>query len=301
MSVRPQVRDGRRFCSTACLRAFEDGAEPFAGTFGFKRFPLGVDALAAGLPEGIPGNAAVLLAGAEGTRLQGVLGECVWRTLERGDPAVFVSMDRPPHSLVDSFLAHGWNVLPFLDREDLVVVDLFTSRLHDEAAMTRRGNRWNEYLGSVLDGAVKSVRDPGDVFEVANQLDNTLQEVGLSESGLVAIDYLTELAGFTQETRAANLLREVRALVCKSRYVPLLAGASVDRREDLYLTDFPHDHEYLFDGIVDFELFEAEDGDRVKRLSVRKMDDAPTVSRWFPYEFRPGGFTTVDPGSAPAE
>jgi KaiC/GvpD/RAD55 family RecA-like ATPase len=300
-SVRPAVRDGRRFCSQPCLRAFEGGEEPFAGTFEFKRHPLGVNALSAGLPEGIPGNAAVLLAGSEGTRLQALLGECVWRTLERGDPSVVVSMDRPQHSLVDSFLAHGWNVLPYLDRERLVVVDLFTSRLHDEEAMTRRANRWNGHLESVIDGAVRSVRDPSDVFEVANQFDNALQEVGLSESGLVAIDYLTELAGFTQATRAANLLREVRALVCKSRYVPLLAGASVDRQEDLYLTDFPHDHEYLFDGIVDFELFERDDGARIKRLSVRKMDDAPTVSRWFPYEFRSGGFVTVDHARTPVE
>ena len=295
-AVSPEVADGRRFCSSACRRAFEDDRDPFAGRFGFKRYPLGVEALAAGLPDGIPGNAAVLLAGEEGTRLQGLLEECVWRTLARGDRAVVVSMDRPPHSLVDSFLAHGWNVLPYLDREDLVVVDLFTSRLHDESAMTRRANRWNGHLESVLEGAVRTVRDPGDVYEVANQLDGTLEDVDLAESGLVAVDYLTELAAFTQETRAANLLREVRAVVCKSRYVPLLAGASVGREEDLYLTDFPHDHEYLFDGIVDFQLRERDDGGRQKRLSVRKMDDAPADPRWIPYGYRPGGFVPVDPG-----
>ena len=294
-SVAPVVATDDLFCSPSCRDASERGEASFAGTVDYKRTALGVDALAAGLPAGVPGNAAVLLAGEEGTRLQGLLQECVWRTLERGAPAVVLSMDRPPCSLVDSFLAHGWNVLPYLDDGALVVVDLFTKRLHDEPAMTRRANRWNRHLQAVLDDAATVVRDPSDVLEIANQVDNVMAEAGVAEGGLVAIDYLTELAAFAQEARATNLLRELRALVCKSRYVPMVAGASVDRYEDLYPTDFPHDHEYLFDGIVDLELHEGDDGDRRKRLAVRKMDDAPVVPQWFDYEFDPGnGFVAFE-------
>lgn len=285
-SVAPVEYDGRLFCSESCASAFERGETPFAGAVDYKRTELDVDALSAGLPAGIPGNAAVLLAGEEGTRLQGLLQECVWRTLQRGEPAVVLSMDRPPCSLIDSFLVHGWNVLPYLDGGSLVVVDLFTKRLHDEPAMTRRANRWNRHLQAVLDDAVTVVRAPSDVLEIANQVDGALADAGVTESGIVAIDYLTELAAFAQEARATNLLRELRALVCKSRYVPMVAGASVDRFEDLYPTDFPHNHEYLFDGIVDLDLDEDDDGDRRKRLSVRKMDDAPVVPEWFEFEFR---------------
>lgn len=295
-SVPPVEADDRLFCSTACATGHERGEESFAGAVDYKQVRLGVDVLAAGLPAGVPGNAAVLLAGEEGTRLQGLLQECVWRALERGEPAVVLSMDRPPCSLVDSFLAHGWNVLPFLESGDLVVVDLFTERLHDEPMLRRRANRWNRYLQAVLEDAVTVVRDPSDVLEIANQVDGALVDAGVGETGLVAVDYLTELAAFAQEARATNLLRELRALVCKSRYVPMLAGASVERYEDLYPTEFPHDHEYLFDGIVDLELENGEDGDRRARLAVRKMDDAPVVPRWFDYEFRPGsGFVALEP------
>lgn len=256
--------------------------------------------LASGAPGGVPGNAAVLLAGQEGTRLQGILQECVWRALERGDSAVVLSMDRPPYSLVDSFLACGWNVLPYLDGGDLVVVDLFTERLHDESEVTERANRWNGYVQSVIDDAVTVVRDPSDVLAIANQVARVLNEERVSESGVVVVDYLTELASIAQVGRATNLLRELRAAVCKSRYVPLFAGASVGRRDDLYTTDFPHDHEYLFDGIVDLQLDERDDGRRVKRLSVRKLDDAPAIPHWFDYEFYPGsGFLTVDASGRP--
>ncbi|QLD88366.1 recombinase RecA [Natronomonas salina] len=293
----PVESDGRLFCSASCAAGAERGEAPFAGAVDYKRTALGVDALSAGLPSGIPGNAAVLLAGEEGTRLQGLLQECVWRTLQRGQPAVVVSMDRPPSSLVDSFLTHDWNVLPYLDDGSLVVVDLFTKRLHDESAVTRRANRWNRHLQGVLQDAVAVVDEPSDVLEIANEVDGAVADAGLTESGLVAVDYLTELAAFAQEARATNLLRELRALVCKSRYVPMVAGASVGRFDDLYPTDFPHDHEYLFDGIVDLELDEDDDGTRRKRLSVRKMDDAPVDPLWFEYEFRPdAGF--VASGSA---
>ena len=293
--VAPVEYDGQLFCSESCAAGAEGGEAPFAGTVDYKRTRLGVDALSAGLPSGMPGNAAVLLAGEEGTRLQGLLQECVWRTLQRGEPAVVVSMDRPPASLVDSFLAHGWNVLPYLDDGSLVVVDLFTRRLHDESAVTRRANRWNRHLQTLLEDAVAVVDDPSDVLEIANEVDGAVGEAGLTESGLVAVDYLTELAAFAQEARATNLLRELRALVCKSRYVPMVAGASVGRFEDLYPTDFPHDHEYLFDGIVDLELDEDDDGTRRKRLAVRKMDDAPVDPRWFEYEFRPdAGFVLLE-------
>ena len=295
-SVSPVEADDRRFCSTACATAHERGEAPFAGAVDYKQVRLGVDALAAGLPAGVPGNAAVLLAGQEGTRLQGLLQECVWRALERGEPAVVLSMDRPPCSLVDSFLAHGWNVLPFLEAGDLAVVDLFTERLHDEPMMRRRANRWNRYLQAVLEEAVTVVRDPSDVLEISNQVDGALVDAGVGETGLVAVDYLTELAAFAQEARATNLLRELRAIVCKSRYVPMLAGASVPRHADLYATEFPHDHEYLFDGIVDLDLDAGEVGDRRARLAVRKMDDAPVDPRWFDYEFRPGsGFVAAEP------
>ena len=293
--VAPVESDEGLFCSASCAEAAKDGEAPFAGAMDYKQTSLEVDALSAGLPSGIPGNAAVLLAGEEGTRLQGLLQECVWRTLQRGEPAVVISMDRPPCSLVDSFLAHGWNVLPHLDDGSLVVVDLFSRRLHDESAMTRRSNRWNRHLQAVLDDAVAVVDDPSDVLEIANQVDGAIADAGVTEAGLVAVDYLTELAAFAQEARATNLLRELRALVCKSRYVPMVAGASVGRFEDLYSTDFPHDHEYLFDGIVDLELDEDDPGDRRKHLSVRKMDDAPVVPRWFEYEYRPdAGFVAVE-------
>jgi KaiC/GvpD/RAD55 family RecA-like ATPase len=161
--------------------------------------------------------------------------------------------------------------------------------------MSRRATRWNRHLQAVLEDAIATVDDRGDVLEIANRIDGTLADAGVAGTGLVAVDYLTELAAFAQEGRATNLLRELRALVCKSRYVPLLAGASVERRVP-YPTHFPHDREYLFDGIVDLELEERDGGDRRPRLSIRKMDDVPVRTRWFGVEFQPGsGFVTSGP------
>ncbi len=297
--VPPREWDGWLFCSRACRDAFTQDTDPFRGTFDYKQYYFNVDVLTTGLPDGIPGNAAVLFAGDEGTRLQTLLHECIWRALQRGEPAVILSTDKPPVSLVDSFLSHGWNVIPYLDRSHLQIVDLFTGRLHDADAISTHNNRWNKYLRTLLTDAVTRVRDPSDVLEIANKTDQTLQETGMLNTGIVAIDYLTELAAFAQAARATNLLREIRAVVCKTRYVPLLAGASVPRTPDLYPTTFPHNHEYLFDGIIDLEINdELVANERITRLSIRKMDDVPANHRWLPYTYQPArGFIPTTPGS----
>lgn len=294
--VAPVDGPERAYCSEPCREAAADDEAPFADAVGFKRRTVGVPALESALPEGYPANAAVLLNAEEGAHREGVLLEWIWRTLAADRPALVLSIDSPPTALIDGFLAHGWNVLPYLARGDLLFLDAFTERLADEASYEERNNRWSDFLQSRFDDAVRRVRDPSDLRELSNQIDDGLEALDATNRGLVAIDSLTELASLTQDVQAANFLREIRAIVCKSRYVPIVAGGSVEGDDDLYASEFPRTHEFLFDGVVDLQVnSDLVEGRRIRRCSVRKMAGAPVDADWFAFEFVPGvGYARSD-------
>lgn len=296
-SLSPVDTDTHRFCSTACREAFADGREPFAEALGFKRRPIGVPVLGRVLPEGIPSYATVIVIGEEGTQTDALLLEALWRALERGEPALLGPVDKPPTTIVDAFLAHGWNVIPYMDAGQFRIIDMYTRRLRADDVYANRTNEWSSFLLSGLENAIVQARDPSDLHAVANKFDQTCAELEMANQGIAAIDDLTELASYTPELRAINFLKEVRGIVSKARDVPLLVGASESRREGLYPTNYPQDHEYLFDGIIDLELNDSLiEGRRIKRASVRKMDDVTVDPRWQPYDFERGrGFVPVDP------
>ena len=286
-------------CSTACAQAHLDGEDPFKNALAFKRRPIGVPVLEQALPHGIPSYATILIAGQEGTRKEGLMLEIIWRALLRGEPALLAPVDKPPTTVIDAFLAHGWNVLPYLDAGKLHIIDMYTRRLPDERIYEQRNNEWSTFLLSAFSDSIIQARDPSDLHSVSNRFDQGCEALGMSNTGVAAIDDLTELASYTPEQRAINFLKEIRGIVSKARDVPLFTGASESRREGLYPTNYPQNHEYLFDGIIDLELSDdLVDGQRIPRLSVRKMDDAWLNQRWMTYGFEPGsGFIEIPPAN----
>ncbi len=283
-------------CSRGCASALEAGEQPFSSQLAFKRRPIGVKLFSRALPAGIPSYATILAIGEQGTRLEGLLLEIIWRALERGEPAVIAPVDNPATAMIDAFLAHGWNVLPYLDREQFRIIDMYTGRLKDRQMYERRNDEWSKFLLSSFGDAIVQSREPSDLHTLVNHLDQSCERLGITQAGVVLIDDLTELASWSPDIQAINFLKEIRGVVSKARDVPLFAGASRGS-EDIYPTNYPRTHEYLFDGIIELELNDSLiDGERIKRASVRKMDDVPVHAGWYPYEFNPNvGFVPIDP------
>ncbi|WP_323191317.1 ATPase domain-containing protein [Halostella sp. PRR32] len=281
------------FCSTACRDALQSSDRVFTEYHGHRCFATGVSALDTALPEGLPRNSLVLLSGQPGTRPGALYAELVWRTLQRGESAVFVTFQEPPISVVETFLMLDWNVLPFLERGQLRILDCFTYRVEDRNRMLDRMSQWNQHLSNVTAPATKSVRDPSDMAELENKLDNCLETESMVEEGIVLIDSLTELGTLVQPVQAYNFVKDIRADVCKGRFVPVFAGATFSGQAE----SFPHDLEYIADGIVDMELNgEIVDDTLLRRIRVRKMNNVLTISEWATYEFTNGtGLVTFDP------
>ncbi|WP_135662599.1 ATPase domain-containing protein [Halorhabdus rudnickae] len=282
-----------RFCSRACRRAVENSDRVFTQFQEARRFDPGVEALQTALPEGMPRNAFVMLSDLAGTRTESVQAELVWRALQRGEPAVVVAFLEPPVSIIQSFMSLEWNVIPYLERDQLHIVDGFTYRVDDPDRMHDRMGEWNRHLQSVASDATTTVRDGTEIHELENQLDNALERLEMNERGIVVIDSLTELGSLVQPIRAYNFVKDVRADVCKGRFVPVFAGATMAGDGG----GFPHDLGYMTDGIVEMRLNEeiVEDA-LIKQIRVRKMSGVLTYPEWSAYEYTSGtGIVLFDP------
>ncbi|WP_231186259.1 ATPase domain-containing protein [Haladaptatus sp. DYF46] len=281
------------FCSNTCRDEMRTSDRVFTTYHGFRQLNTGVSALDDHLPEGLPRNSFVLLSGEGGTRDNAIETELVWRTLQRGEPAVVVSLTEPPISVVEQFLSLEWNVLPYLEVGLLHVLDCFTYRVSDRDRMFTRMDEWNQYLHRVTASATTTVRDPGDTSELQNKLDNCLESLSMSDTGIVVIDSLTEFGTLVQPVQAYDFVKDVRADVCKGRFVPVFAGATFTGEEDV----FPHDMGYVIDGLVDLQLNGSLVEDvLIKRVRIRKMNGVLTIPEWVAYEYTGGdGLVSFDP------
>lgn len=159
--------------------------------------------------------------------------------------------------------------------------------------MYERMNAWNTHLWDVTEAATTTVRDPSDVGQLQNRLDRALEPVVSQDRGIVVIDSLTELGSLVQPVQAYDFVKDVRADVCKGRFVPVFAGATVTGENET----FPHDLGYMFDGLVELRLNDdlVEDA-LVKQLRVRKMSGVLAISEWETHEYTAGkGIVTFDP------
>ncbi|MHB9285780.1 ATPase domain-containing protein [Halobacteriales archaeon Cl-PHB] len=281
------------FCSEACRQALADSDRVFTQYHGFRRMQTGVAALDTSLPQGMPRNSFVMLSDLAGTRSESLQAEIAWRALQRGEPVVVVSFLEPPVSLVQEFVGLDWNVLPALENGDLRIVDCFSYRVDDRERMFERLDPWNSHVWNVAREATETVRDPSDMGELQNRLDSALEDLGMQDEGVVVLDSLTELGSLVQPVQAYSVVKDVRADVCKGRFVPVFASATVSGDAD----GFPHDLGYMADGIVEMQLNDEIVKDAlVKQIRVRKLSGVLSYPQWLAYEYSPGtGIVTFDP------
>ncbi|WP_266079540.1 ATPase domain-containing protein [Haladaptatus caseinilyticus] len=285
--------DTYEFCSETCRDEMRENDRVFTEYHGFRQIVTGVSALDDHLPEGLPRNSFVLISGEGGTRDNAIQTELIWRTLERDEPAVILSFTEPPISIVEQFLSLEWNVLPYLEAGLFHIIDCFTYRVGDRNRMFARMDDWNQFLHRITRSVTTTVRDPTDTSELQHKLDNCLESLSMGDIGIVVFDSLTEFGTLVQPVQAYDFVKDVRADVCKGRFVPVFAGATFVGEEDI----FPHDLSYVVDGFIELQLNGSIIEDvLVKRIRIRKMNSVLTVPEWVAYEYTDTkGLVTFDP------
>ena len=291
----PEETDEGQFCSTACREAAgDDEEETMPDPSAYKRIVTGVEPIDSLVPNGVPADAFVCLSGEAGTRRSELETELVWRAIERGEPAVFLTATTPPTALLERFFENGWNVLPALEDDRLRIVDCFTYRLTDRDGFRERRGEWIEFVGEAAADSIVAVEEPTDVEPILRSLSEALDDLEMTETGLVAIDSLPELARGLETDHVHEFVTETRASVCKARYAPIFAGWTAG--DDGVAMD-----ESIFDGIVDLRLADhLEPETRLRQLGIRKLTGARHLPQWITYEYEPvrGLFASVVEGGA---
>lgn len=284
-------QDEYTFCTQACQDELDRLDSVSTAFHGSRKVHLGISGLDRYLPQGIPRNSFILLSGEPGTRKDALGVELVWRTLQRGEPAVVVSFTEPPISVVQRFLDLGWNVFPALENDRLRIVDCFTPRIDHVDRFRRQLNYWNRHLSTVTEPRTATVNDPSDPAEIRNKIENVTGALDMVDQGIVSIDSLTEFGTLVQPIRAYDFVKDLRAHVAKARFVPLVAGATITTDE---ATEFPHDLAYVVDGIVELALADSIINDTlIRRVRVRKMNGVLAITEWTAFEY------TSDRGMVP--
>lgn len=285
------------FCSKQCRDAVEEMEKVFTQYHGFRRTPTGIGPVDESLPQGVPRNSFVMLTDLAGTRTESIRAELVWRALQRGEPAVMVSFLEPPVSVIQDFVTLDWNVLPYLESGQLQFVDAFTYRMGDRERMYDRLNDWNRHLAQFCEEETERVRDPSDTGELENRIDDALERRNMEDQGIVVVDSLNEFGSLLQPVQAYQFVKDIRATVCKSRFVPVYASATVSNDGE----GFPHDLDYMVDGIIELGLNDdLVEGSLLKQVRVRKMNGVLTLPKWALYEYTAGeGIVTIDPQEGP--
>ncbi|TMT87548.1 recombinase RecA [Haloterrigena sp. H1] len=289
----PVASDDGRYCSVACREAANDTTLPDPQAY--KRVVTGIEPIDSLVPNGIPADSFLLLSGDEGTRRAELGIELVWRALERGEPAVVVSLANPPTATLERFYQNGWNVLPALENDRLRIIDCYTHRLGDRDGFSAQRTEWPTFLGEAASDAIVEVRDPSDRSEVTHSLAGALDDLEMSETGLVTIDSLDELERVFQDRQVHEFVEEIRATVCKARFVPIVAAASRADEDDI------PEAEYVFDGIIDLQLTDQRaPNTRHKQLAIRKLIGAQFLPQWIQYDHEPArGLFASSPNTGP--
>ncbi|WP_254525267.1 RAD55 family ATPase [Natrinema caseinilyticum] len=277
----PEETDEGRYCSVACREAAATDSS-MTDPHAYKRIATGVEPVDSLVPNGIPADSFLLLLGDEGTRRAELGTELAWRALERGEPAIVVSFANPPTATLERFYQNGWNVLPALENDRLRVIDCYTHRLDDRSEFLDRRNEWTAFVGEAAEDAIVEVRDPTDRRELTNSLYGALDDLEMTETGLVTLDSLDELESLLQDRQMHELINDIRATICKARFVPVVAAASTANEDE------HPEAEYVFDGIVDLRLTDQFAPDaRLKQLAVRKLIGAQILPQWVAYDYEP--------------
>lgn len=281
----------RVFCSKMCRDAYLDHHPESPVYHGLDRVQTGVSGLDAQLPEGLPRNAFWSqirreLGGRHSPRNSS--GE-----RSAGTSPIIVTFQESPVSIVQQLLTFEWNVIPYLEDDQIHIIDCFTYRVSSYDRVVSRFTDWNTYLYDVTDGATTRLSDLDTMEAVHSQIDNVAERLGMKGKGVVLIDSLYELGTLTQPVHAHKFVKDVRADLSKGRFVPVFGGASTTVDE----SQFPHNMTYLVDGLVELTLWQnASLPGFQKHVRVPQVQGVTTHLQWIQFEYESErGMIVLDP------
>ncbi len=233
-----------------------------------ERVSLGVDVLNYVLPQGVPRNSFILLAGEGGSGKSVLVLHIAKSFLERGEPVVYITLDDDPVTIVSQFTSFGIDVAKHVDEGRLLIVDGFSFRI--------RGRK------EKLHEAVVEEVDPQQPDNVLYTLIKLLDDHGVKSRGIVILDSLNEFLSYQDPIKVVEFIKNIRANISKTRNVIVIAVLHTSTEE---LKKLALSIEHLVDGVMITETVvqhpvAGEIPLALRQLLVRKMKGVSHRVNW---------------------
>ncbi len=93
-----------------------------------ERTSFGIRAFDKLIGGGVIRPSAILLLGDIGAGKNVICQQFIWDGLNKGEAGIYFCIDHPPDSIRENMASFGWDIKPFEEKGDLVLVDSFLSR-----------------------------------------------------------------------------------------------------------------------------------------------------------------------------
>ncbi|MFX1254549.1 MAG: RAD55 family ATPase [Promethearchaeota archaeon] len=238
----------------------------------------GVSLLDAVLPEGFPTKAFCIIGGEAGTGKSVLLCELAWRTLERGEIAIFAILENDPNALLYRFDSLGWDVRPYLRDGKFTIIDCFSYLLDSDPSSSRMRKYFE--LDKDLEESVVRV-DPTNPRTLLEKIYGLIESVyKKKDKGIVLFDSLTELFEILSPVDFMSTLKNLRAVTT------MLATPTIASAHYGVVDKFPSSISYLADGLIDlrFQPVYMQQGILVKQMRIRRLSGVKSFPVWITFD-----------------
>ncbi|WP_048078678.1 RAD55 family ATPase [Desulfurococcus mucosus] len=232
------------------------------------------------LPEGIPRNSLVILAGKGGSGKSAIVANIAKNIVENGEPVVYVGLDDDPVTIVEQLDSFGLKVEEAASSRLLMLVDGFSYLI--------KGRRERAHP------AVVEEVDPRNPDNVASAVLRVLESTGLKGRGLVIIDSLNEAMISLDPTRFIEFVKFLRANVSKALRVPVIATLHTSTEG---FEEYLYTIEHLVDGLIETQNLEeglsSQLPMQVRQVIIRKIKGVSHRHGWVLYTIDKTGVKPV--------
>ncbi|MEM0001792.1 MAG: ATPase domain-containing protein [Desulfurococcaceae archaeon] len=235
-------------------------------TFGFIYFTQ--DLFKYILPNGIPRNSLVVLAGEGGSGKSVIMAHVVKDALSAEEPVIYVALDDDPQTVLSQLTAFKVNAEGLCNEKKLLIIDGFSYLVKPRKTSF----------------CVEEEIQPDNPDSIISTLIKVTDKHRVENKGLIIIDSLNEVMVSLDPTRFISFIKSLRANFAKARGVltfTTLHTSTPSFKE--YLLSIEH----LVDGIIETANIPGELAQQlpifIRQITVRKMKGVNSKPGWVLY------------------
>ncbi|RLG71771.1 MAG: hypothetical protein DRO11_03735 [Methanobacteriota archaeon] len=230
------------------------------------------------VPQGFPRNSLIIVSGEGGTGKSVIATDIVIQFLLKNEPVVYVCLDDTPRSVLQYMNTFTWNIPSYVEKGLLHFLDCFSFR-------NKHPPQKKEFI--------TIISNPSDLSSFSSHLERTMENMSMTNKGLVVIDSLTELMTMVKPLSLIEAVKTWKSLGPKDRQVMFLATLHYGIRALEETVDMV---DYIADGIIDlrYEPNLMAQGVLLKQIRVRKLKGTKHESYWLSFETTEKGITPLN-------